>query len=109
MKRTVFLCLVFFALAVTVAPAGAAEKGGPLEPVGALGEFMNDAATTVEIKARLAAEKGLNGVAVSVTTDNAVVTLEGVVNSQAQADLAERIAGSLSNVKGVRNRLGVRN
>ena len=108
MKKSILLCLA--ALIMLLAPsAEAAEKGGPLEPIGAIGGFMDDAGITAEIKVRLVAEKGLDAAAISVTTDNAVVTLEGSVPSQAQAALAERIAGGLSNVKGVRNRLAVRN
>ncbi|MCC8193143.1 MAG: BON domain-containing protein [Deltaproteobacteria bacterium] len=107
--RKILFAIFAAMLAMTVATAAeAAVEDGPLGPVGAVGDYMNDAATTAEIKARLAAEHGVDASAISVTTDHSVVTLEGVVDSQAESELAERVAGGMSNVKAVKNRLGVR-
>ncbi len=87
-------------------PAAAADD--LLKPIGALGEYLDDAGITAEVKARLLAEKGLDASAIRVTTDNAVVRLEGTVETPEQAALAEQAAKGLSNVKGVENRLRTR-
>ena len=101
-------CLMLLASVVLAAPAGAAQKSsGALEPLEAVGDYVNDAATTAAVKARLAAEKGLDSSAISVTTEGAVVELTGTVHSAAESAAAERVARGVSNVKDVRNRLGI--
>ncbi len=110
MKKLLFLR--FFVLAAVICLATpaftSAADSNPLEPIGAIGEYMTDAAATVEIKVRLAAEKDLDASQISVTTTDLVVQLDGTVDSAAQFETAERVARSLSNVKGVKNHLKIR-
>lgn len=98
---TLLLCL----LALVPAASGQSRGGGLMEPLNALGNFLDDTGITTEIKVRLAAEKGMEGSDISVTTDGAVVHLEGRVRNAAQAALAERVARDLGNVRGVINNL----
>ena len=90
-----------------VAPVAAADSG-VMAPVGAVGKFLDDSGITAEVKARILAEKGMEGSDISVTTTNSVVVLEGTVANDSQSELAQRLAGNLSNVKAVDNQLRVR-
>ncbi len=96
------------ALALVLAlatPGISAGNQGLLEPIGAIGSFMDDTGITAEVKARLLAQKGLDGLDIHVTTEKGIVTLSGLVDTTAQIDLAGRIAADPSNVKGVNNTL----
>jgi hyperosmotically inducible periplasmic protein len=69
----------------------------------------SDAALTTRVKSRLLASSNTPGLAISVTTDNSIVTLSGEVESDTERELAELIAANTSGVEGVRNDLRIGN
>lgn len=72
-----------------------------------LGQKFDDAGTTASVKTKLLANQSTGGLVINVTTTNGVVVLSGSVKSDAEKDLAERIAGNTSGVLDVRNELVV--
>ena len=78
---------------------------GSATPVGAAD---SDAQLVSEVRARLAAEKGLASTALEVRAREGMVTLRGRVASPAQRAAAERAARSVPGVKAVVSELEVR-
>ncbi len=72
------------------------------------GEVVDDASITTQVKAKLLEDNVTKGIAVSVQTFDGTVTLIGAVDTQAQIDSASRIARSVKGVKGVDNRLKIK-
>ncbi len=70
-----------------------------------VGNFMDDSSITAKVKAALVDDKNIKSAGISVKTDNKVVTLSGVVESQAQAEHAVSIAKAVEGVKSVNNDL----
>jgi hyperosmotically inducible protein len=66
---------------------------------------MDDSSITAKVKAALVDDKNIKSAGISVKTDNKVVTLSGVVESQAQAEHAVSIAKAVEGVKSVNNDL----
>jgi len=85
----------------------AAEKVG--EKLGSQGEkagvAIDDAEITAKVKAAIFAEPGLKTLQISVDTVKGVVTLSGSVDSLSSSDKAKALAGAVSGVKEVENRL----
>ncbi|HEY3158572.1 MAG TPA: BON domain-containing protein [Vicinamibacterales bacterium] len=71
------------------------------------GEVLTDAAVTSEVKTKFLAEPGVSGLNINVDTTNGVVTLTGMVKSQAEANKAMTIARNSKGVKRVVNHLKV--
>jgi osmotically-inducible protein OsmY len=71
------------------------------------GQAFDDTGTTTSIKSKLLANKNTGGLAISVTTTNGVVTLSGVVKSDAEKAMAEQIARETTGVVDVHNELTV--
>jgi len=67
----------------------------------------NDAQMTSDIQAKLNADSGLQGKALTVQADKATVTLSGTVDDEAQREAAARYAASEPGVKQVVNNLQV--
>ena len=73
-------------------------------------KFMDgasDAALTTKVKSRLLASQNTSGFAISVDTDDSIVTLSGEVESDTERELAELIAANTSGVEEVRNNLRI--
>jgi hyperosmotically inducible protein len=70
-----------------------------------VGNFMDDSSITAKVKAALVDDKNIKSADISVKTDKKVVTLSGVVESQAQAERAVEIAKAVEGVKSVNNDL----
>lgn len=66
-----------------------------------------DAWLTTKVKSKLATDMDTRARDVDVDTENAIVTLSGVVRSQQEAQLAERLARETEGVREVRNELQV--
>jgi hyperosmotically inducible periplasmic protein len=64
-----------------------------------------DTTTTAKVKERLATDRRFEDAKISVTTTNGIVTLTGSAPSHDAASAAEGVAGSVSGVKGVDNRI----
>jgi hyperosmotically inducible periplasmic protein len=71
------------------------------------GEVLTDAAITSEVKTKFLAEPGVSGLAINVDTTNGVVTLTGMVKSQAEMNKAMMVARNSKGVKRVVNHLKV--
>lgn len=81
---------------------------GPDEAEKSFGEAVHDASTSASIKLSLAFERGVKASHITVHTDRGTVTLAGEVDSQAERQLAARIAHDTEGVKHVVNQLQVR-
>jgi hyperosmotically inducible periplasmic protein len=71
-------------------------------------DTADDAALTAKVKAALFAEPGIKTLQIDVETQNAVVTLQGSVDSETLRQRAVTIAGSLSGVRQVVDKLVVK-
>lgn len=76
-------------------------------PDRAFGDAVRDATLTASIKISLAVERGVKATDINVDTVHGSVTLTGAVGSQAERQLAERIARDTQGVRDVLNRLEV--
>lgn len=72
------------------------------------GEGINDAEITTKVKAAIFAEPGLKTLQISVDTMKGVVTLTGSVDTQQNSDSARSLAGAVSGVHEVDNRLVIK-
>lgn len=71
-------------------------------------EGINDAEITSKVKAAIFAEPGLKTLQISVDTIKGVVTLSGSVDTQQNSDSAKALAGAVSGVHQVENRLMIK-
>jgi len=72
------------------------------------GSAIHDAAITASVKISLAFEPGVAATEINVDTDGGVVTLRGEVGTEAERQLAVKVAEDAANVKEVVNELTVR-
>lgn len=68
----------------------------------------DDAAVTTKVKAAILAEPGLKSLQINVDTKDAVVTLEGTVDSESLKQRAVQIANSTNGVRQVVDKLTVK-
>ena len=73
-----------------------------------VGSYVDDAAITTAVKAKMAEDKNVSATAISVETLNGTVQLSGFAKSQAEKDRAESIARNTKHVRDVRNSIVVR-
>ena len=74
-----------------------------------VGEFVKDSVITSKIKTKLAAEKDVSAMHITVDTDrNGVVVLGGTAQSQAESDKAHSIAHATEGVTKVKNHIKVK-
>lgn len=73
-----------------------------------VGAYVDDATITTQIKARMAENKQVSALAISVETLNGTVMLSGFAKSGAERSTAENIARGVSGVKMVKNEIAVR-
>ncbi|MDP9566403.1 UNVERIFIED_ORG: hyperosmotically inducible protein [Kosakonia oryzae] len=73
-----------------------------------VGGFMDDSSITAKVKAALVDHESIKSTDISVKTDNKVVTLNGFVESQAQAEQAVSVAKGVEGVASVSDKLHVR-
>jgi hyperosmotically inducible periplasmic protein len=71
------------------------------------GEVLTDAAITSEVKTKFLAAPGVSGLNINVDTTDGVVTLTGMVKSQAEMNKAMTVARASKGVKRVVNHLKV--
>ena len=69
---------------------------------------ISDAATTASVKIALAFERGVRATDINVDTDRGTVTLNGEVGSEAERQLATKVAEDVEGVKEVVNRIHLR-
>ena len=73
-----------------------------------VGSYVDDAAITTAVKAKMAEDKSVSAAAISVETLNGTVQLSGFAKSQAEKERAESIARNTKHVREVRNSIVVR-
>lgn len=95
-------------LAVLVACAGHAVNGRP--PAGGAagaGTSAADDRITAQVKTVLLNDPQISATRIDVTTANGVVTISGIVRSQAEEQRAVQLARQVSGVKDVRSTLTI--
>jgi len=103
--RTAALVCAFAALAgMTVLTTGCAVVRGQ----STTGAFVDDAAITTSVKARMVEDKTVSATSINVETLNGTVQLSGFAKSGAEKAQAETIARNVRNVRAVRNDIVVR-
>ena len=100
--RTPLATLV--AVAALVITSGCAVSRGQ-ETVGA---YVDDAAITTSIKARMVEDKNVDAAAIKVQTLNGEVMLSGFAKSSLEKNTAESIAVKVKGVRAVKNEIAVR-
>ena len=73
-----------------------------------VGSYVDDAAITTAVKAKLVEDKTVSAGAISVETLNGTVQLSGFAKSQTEKNQAENIARNTKHVREVRNSIVVR-
>lgn len=73
-----------------------------------VGQYIDDATITSQVKARFADDGAVAATAISVETMKGLVQLSGFAKSWAERDRAEHLARSVKGVTGVRNDIIVR-
>ena len=73
-----------------------------------VGVVIEDAEITTRVKAAVFAMPGLDTLKISVDTVNGVVTLSGLVDTQADHDMAETLAQGIEGVRQVDNKLAIK-
>lgn len=109
---TAFTCVATIAI-LSGCTSSAPTPPGPdsietTAPDKSLGDSIGDTALTAEVKMGLAFEHGVKGSNITVHTDHGIVTLTGRVDSEAERQLATRIARETEGVQDVVDRLEVR-
>ena len=70
-------------------------------------QSIDDTAVTAKVKASLLADSEVSSLSISVETNQAVVTLTGCGDTQAQIDKAVKNAQAIEGVKSVDNKLTI--
>ena len=97
--------IAFAALAgITIVPTGCSVARNQQTA----GSYVDDAAITTAVKAKMAEDKTVSAAAISVETLNGTVQLSGFAKSQAEKNQAEAIARNTKHVREVRNSIVVR-
>ena len=73
-----------------------------------VGQYVDDTTITTRVKARLAEDKAVSAMAISVETLKGTVQLSGFAKSPAERSQAEELARSTPGVVSVRNDIVVR-
>lgn len=73
------------------------------------GQYVSSSAVTAKVKASLLQQPGLSSTDIKVKTHKNTVYLNGVVATEAESQLAEKTAASVSGVYKVENHLVVQN
>lgn len=73
-----------------------------------VGSYVDDAAITTAVKAKMAEDKSVSATSISVETLNGTVQLSGFAKSATEKSQAELVARSAKNVRDVRNNIVVR-
>jgi osmotically-inducible protein OsmY len=71
-------------------------------------EYVDDSVITTNVKSLLAADDVLKAFQIAVETNQGVVQLSGIVNSQEVANKAILITGGVKGVKAIKNELTVK-
>jgi hyperosmotically inducible periplasmic protein len=92
---------------VGVFSTGCSRASSETEPPRGIGRTIEDAGITASVKLSLAFEPGVSAIGINVDTDRGVVTLRGEVRSEAERQLAAKVAEDAAHVREVVNELRV--
>lgn len=92
------------AMATLAVASGCAVTRSP----GSVGAYIDDAAITTSVKARMAEDRNVDAASIKVETLNGEVMLSGVAKSSLEKSAAESVAMKVKGVKIVRNEIAVR-
>jgi hyperosmotically inducible periplasmic protein len=95
--------LVLSLAALALLPGCAVTRGQS-----SVGEYIDDATITTQVKAKFFDDKTVSAAAISVETLNGTVLLAGFAKSGEERAKAESIARGVKGVKAVRNEVAVR-
>ena len=73
-----------------------------------VGEYIDDATITTQVKARMLNNPDVAGTSISVETLNGTVMLSGFAKNATEKATAEQIARGVNGVKAVKNEIAVR-
>lgn len=73
-----------------------------------VGEYVDDASITTQVKAKFADDKTVSAMAISVETLRGTVQLSGFAKTAAERSQAEAIASRVKGVKAVQNNIALR-
>ncbi len=104
MKKHASALLIAAMAAVSLVSTGCTVMRGQQT----VGTYVDDAAITASVKAKLLEDKTTGGLSINVDTLGGTVSLAGFAKSQAEKDRAGEIARTTKGVKDVRNNLIVR-
>lgn len=102
MLRTT-LAAAMAAAALIVLPGCAVTRGQST-----VGEYIDDATITTQVKARMVENKQVDAAAISVETLNGTVMLSGFAKTYDERATAESIARNVKGVKSVKNEIALR-
>jgi hyperosmotically inducible periplasmic protein len=74
-----------------------------------LGDKIDDASITAQVKSALAVRKSTSALRTEVTTRDGIVTITGEAKNSAEKDLVSKIAENIDGVRSVRNEMNVSN
>ena len=80
---------------------------GKKTTVDKVGEFIDDASITAQVKLALLIHRSTNVIKTKVETKNGIVTVKGVAKNSAEKDLVGRLVGDIKGVKGLKNGMTV--
>ena len=97
-------------LAALIAAAAIAVTSGCAVTRGqeSVGAYVDDAAISTTVKAKMVENKDVDAAAIKVDTLNGEVMLSGFAKSATEKTTAERIAKDVNGVKAVKNQIVVR-
>ena len=97
-------------LAALVAAAALAITSGCAVTRGqeSVGAYVDDAAISTSVKAKMVEDKNVDAAAIKVDTLNGEVMLSGFAKSATERNTAERIAMDVKGVKAVKNQIVIR-
>lgn len=101
--RATFIAVASSLIALTTVSGCAVSRGQST-----VGEYIDDATITTQVKARFVESKAVDASAIKVETLNGEVMLSGFAKSVSEKSSAESIASKVKGVKAVRNELAVR-
>ena len=104
LRTTALVCALAAVAGMTVLTTGCAVVRGQ-ETTGA---YVDDAAITTAVKARMVEDKTVSAASINVETLNGTVQLSGFAKSGAEKSQAEAIARNVKNVRAVRNDIVIR-
>ena len=87
--------------------SGASTSATSMKKHGTVGEKIDDASITAQIKMTLLYHRSTSAVSTKVKTKNGVVTVSGNARNAAEKDLVTKFASDVNGVKTVRNRMTV--